>query len=45
HNKPEIFDAIVNTGLLTDDTIALLQAACDEAKQQFLAEASAGSGK
>ena len=43
HNKPEIFANIVNTGLLDEDTIGLLQAASDEAKAQFKAEAAANA--
>jgi F-type H+-transporting ATPase subunit alpha len=38
HNKAEIFDNIVNSGKLEDDTAALLEEAVTAAKQQFLAE-------
>ncbi len=35
HNKPEIFDSIVNTGKLEDDTIDQLEKAVTEVKAQF----------
>jgi len=41
HNKHEIYDNILNTGKLEDDTLALLQAATDEAKVEFAAESDA----
>jgi F-type H+-transporting ATPase subunit alpha len=43
HNKPEIFDAIVNTGKLEDDTIALLEEVTAEVKAQFLADKAANA--
>jgi len=35
HNKPEIFDNIVNSGLLEDDTISELEKAVVEVKAQY----------
>jgi F-type H+/Na+-transporting ATPase subunit alpha len=36
HNKQEIFDNIINTGLLEDDTIEQLEKAVTEVKAQFV---------
>ncbi|HEY2043719.1 MAG TPA: F0F1 ATP synthase subunit alpha [Jatrophihabitans sp.] len=41
HNKQEIFDAIINTGKLEEDTISQLEAAAAEVKSQFKAEKQA----
>jgi len=41
HNKPEIFNDIVNSGQLSDDTLGLLEAAVTEVKSQFEADKSA----
>jgi F-type H+-transporting ATPase subunit alpha len=38
HNKPEIFRNIIETGVLDDDTVKMLEAAVAEVKAQFLAE-------
>ncbi|SDJ30173.1 ATP synthase F1 subcomplex alpha subunit [Frankineae bacterium MT45] len=38
HNKQEIFDNILNSGKLEDDTVRLLEAAATEVKSQFRAE-------
>jgi F-type H+-transporting ATPase subunit alpha len=40
HNKPGIYDAILNTGKLEDDTINMLEQAVDEVKAQFGAASS-----
>jgi F-type H+-transporting ATPase subunit alpha len=41
HNKPEIFDSIINTGRLEDDVIAQLEKAVAEVKAQFSSTATA----
>ncbi|MDQ1751723.1 MAG: F-type H+/Na+-transporting ATPase subunit alpha [Pseudonocardiales bacterium] len=43
HSKPEIFSAILNTGLLEDDTIKALEDAAAEVKSQFKADKKANS--
>ena len=45
HSRPEIFDNIVNSGKLEDDTIKALEDAIAEVKQQFSAEKSAAEKK
>ncbi|MDQ2838290.1 MAG: F0F1 ATP synthase subunit alpha [Actinomycetota bacterium] len=41
HSKPEIFDNIINSGKLEDDTIGLLEAAVAEVKSQYSSQAPA----
>jgi F-type H+-transporting ATPase subunit alpha len=41
HNKKEIFDNIVGTGVLDEDTLAALKAAAAEVKAQFKSERAA----
>ena len=41
HNKPQIYDAIATGAKLDDDTVAALEAAVTEAKEQFMAERDA----